>query len=319
MTQAIGLNPIKSGSTIIEENPCYLELIDRIAAIWNAICAWISQLFAELPASVNIARDYPDAFRQTMMFLEPEEIGRCETVCKGWKMPDRVWQVLCTREQVSYTLPEGKHKEAFSNPVPPSMAFGVKEWKEHLKADPGIAPRLSARIHRTVAKLKETHTLTLIPATVNGEPLCFNTFAPIAEKSGMRLNIWPFVSQKRGHEAQGKSLWVWMQKDVDPGSRAKNAFQVRRDYPQKLGKALWITVSTVAHYACYKICLFPGAPNWIRTRTCDIIEDEESPDDPKYVAVGNSTLGALGALDVYASKNFRYNDSSLGVAETFPA
>lgn len=318
MTQAIGLNTAKQAAAIPEEKPCYLELIDRITAIWNAICAWITRLFtAELPASVNSARHHPDGFRHIMMFLEPEEIGRCETVCKDWKMPDRVWQALCMQEKVSYALPEGKHKEAFSNPEPPPMAFGVKEWKEHLKADPGVAPRLSARIHRTVAKLKETHTLTLIPATVNAEPLCFNTFTPIAKMGGMSLNILSFISEKRGDEAQGKSLWVWMQKEVDPGSRTKNAFQVKRDYQQKLGKALWITVSTVAYFVRYKICLFPRAPNnWISTRTCDIIEDEDAPKDPKYVVVGESTPGTL---DVYASKNYRSFTTSVGVAETFPA
>ena len=43
------------------------------------------------------------------------------------------------------------------------MAFGRKEWKEHLKADPGIAPHLPPQVYRTAHKLQETHILTLIP------------------------------------------------------------------------------------------------------------------------------------------------------------
>ncbi len=67
-------------------------------------------------------------------------------------------------------------------------------------------PPLPANIKSQVEKLRQTHTLTLIPKTVNGQLLSFNIFAPLAEKAGMKLDIWKDVADKYGSEGYRKSL-----------------------------------------------------------------------------------------------------------------
>ena len=158
-------------------------------------------------------------------FLEPVEIIQCEAVCKSWK-DERLWQAQGANYNMTAPA-SGKFKERFKEIH--AMAFGRKEWKEHLKADPGIAPHLPPQVYRTAHKLQETHILTLIPATINGQPLSFNTFAPLAEKAGMKLDIWKDVSEKYGNEAVGKSPLgmdgkrskAWKQKQDTSPSRAR--------------------------------------------------------------------------------------------------
>ncbi len=65
-----------------------------------------------------------------------------------------------------------------------------------------------------------------------------------------------------------------MEKEVKLGSRGKTQAQAEQDYPNQLGRALYYTVSTVAHYARYKICLFPQTPQLTYTRTSDGGEDQ---------------------------------------------
>ncbi len=65
-----------------------------------------------------------------------------------------------------------------------------------------------------------------------------------------------------------------MEKEVKLGSRGKTQAQAEQDYPKQLGRALYYTISTVAHYARYKTCLFPQTPQWTYTRTSDCGEDQ---------------------------------------------
>ncbi len=165
------------------------------------------------------------------------------------------------------------------------MAFGPKEWRKHFgKISP--TPPLPVNIKSQIAELGETHTLTLIPKTVNEQPLTFKTFAPLAKKCGVRLSIKEEVSEKYGDEAQGKSIWLWLQKGPEWESRGVTQEGAEKTYGRKLGKALWITVSIVAHYARYKIALFPHQ----NTRTSDRGRDEYGN---WYVIVGNLCNGSL--------------------------
>ncbi len=310
MTQAIGIHSTKAAVAMPEDKPCYAELLERVAAIWKVVCAWISELFGwkqslPLQNQDDISQRCPDAFYNCMKYLLPEDLGRCETVCKAWKIPNKVWKVQCQQEKVD-PLEVYRNKEAFSNPQPP-FAFGVKEWKEYFKVDPGVAPRLPASIHRTIAELKETYTLTLIPATVDGQPLCFNSFLPLVDKGGTHPYVTDPVLKKYGQEAQKKSLWVWMQKDVEPGS--KGATQAEAGQRYKLGKALWITVSAIAHYVRFKTLLL-REPTYTRTSDCGYHE--------KYgawqVVCGSSNRASFYVLDSYDKTH-----PSFGVANTFPA
>lgn len=316
MSQGIGLNPTKIVSSIVAEKPCYAALAERVAAIWKVICACISELFGwqqNLPLinQDDISQRCPDVFYNCMKYLLPEEVGRCETVCKAWKMPDKVWKAQCAQEKVSYPLKEGRHKEAFINPEPP-FAFGVKEWKKYFGVDPGVAPRLPASIHRTIAQLKETFTLTLIPATIDGQPLCLNTFAPLAKKSGQTFSVWPEIEGKYGKETVDRSLWVWMQKEIEPETRSMTQAQAEQAYPKKLGKALWITVSIAAYYARYQITLFRTGTDY--TRTCDTGVGMEDLSFVWSASVGGRFSESFGVI----ASSSDADEESTGVAYTFP-
>jgi hypothetical protein len=324
MTSAVTLNPQISTPALVAHESCCRELIACIQAIWNSVYAWISDLASRLlasstptqtaptPSSIpkqgrNLAKDCFNAFRQMTRFLEPVEIAQCEAVNKSWE-DERIWQAQGIHYKMTAPA-SGKFKDRFKEIH--AMAFGKKAWKDYLKATPGDTPRLPIQVYRDAPKLQATHILTLIPQTVDGKALSFNTFAPIAEKAGMKLNIWETVSEKYGSEPVAKAIWAWMEKDVKPDSPGKTQIQAEQDYPNKLGKALYYTISIVAHYARHTICLMPQTPQWTYARTCDGGQDQY--DGAWFVIVGGS---APGVLSVH---NFDYVNDSLGVAGLVPA
>lgn len=246
-----------------------MELLERICVIWNAFCTWICELFASKPENRgDISQLSPDSFYIAMHYLLPEEVATCERVCKSWKIPDKVWKAQCANIGVTSAPVSGRYKDVFDIP---KMAFGPREYMKQGWGEPGPMPRLPANIAVLAARLKETHTLTLIPATVDGRPFNFNAFAPLAERSGKRFDIRPTILTKFGNESNDKSIWLWMPKEIDSDSRSLKQRDAESQYGLKLGKAFWITVSVVAHYARYQISLFPRKDHkiWTFTRTRD--------------------------------------------------
>ncbi len=271
-------------------------LVSRIQAIWQTFCSWLTDwanwLFStSSPAQPELKEKElnviasPDAFYHIMKYLWPQEMAMCEAVCKTWKLPDKVWKAQCEQQGVDQTFYEGKYKTAFPKLL--SHAFGPKEWKQYFGVDVEKAPRLPPQIFRQLAKLKETHTLTLIPKAIDNKELSINAFASIAEKSWMKLNVFNNVLEKYGNEPTGRSLWVWMEQEVKPESRGKTQAQAEQDYPGQLGKSLWIIVSVVAHCVRHKICLFPVYPHGTYTRTCD------GKYNHWFVEVGSSIAGGV--------------------------
>ncbi len=91
-----------------EEKPCYTELLERIQAIWNAVCMWICDLANQLfswetkktpleppvtgdktskstsvtisPPNQNLALLNQNCFCHMVRYLEPEDLARCERV-----------------------------------------------------------------------------------------------------------------------------------------------------------------------------------------------------------------------------------------------
>lgn len=308
MTPTINLDSAKRSIALPEEKPCYLQIAETIVALWKAICDWICSWFSKPEANLNdISRRSPDAFFHIMHYLLPEEVGRCETVCKSWKIPDQVWKTQCEQEHVSYKLPEEKHKRAFSHPRPPSLAFGVGAWKKYF-GDPGVAPRLPGSIHRTFPKLKDTHTLTLIPAKVDGKPLCINTFIPLAKKCSVEILSATVIQNEYGNGAEEKSIWVWMQKNIEPESAGITQAEAEQQY-HPLGKTLWITVSTVAHFARFEITLFPKSSLYL-TRTSESFQSKSGP-----VCV---TVGAFQRKTLLISPGGGSKDN-IGVARAYLA
>ncbi len=308
------VNSLSPAAVITQEKPCYAELLERIAAIWHAVCEWIcdlanrlfstAKLVETLPiAQPDIAQSSPDAFRMALAYLEPKDIARAEAVCKIWRSnicteDQQVWRRQCAHYSVTSCPVSGRYKEVFQVP---KRAFGPREWVRYGWGEPGPMPILP----KDTAKLIRTHTLTLIPAFVNGQPLSLHTFTPLLEKSNVYLSNED-GSRKSDNEAQDRSIWVWMQKEVEPGSTNKTQEQVEKEYPQKLGKALWITVSTVAHYVRYKLSLFQGT----FTRVRDSGEDVRGV---WYLVIGGFIGHRLQFVHHHSVSEI------LGVAQTFPA
>ncbi len=100
MAQAITLNSTISTPALVQEKPCYEELFERIAGIWNSVCAWISALASQLfswenkGATQNLALKSQNCFCHMVRYLEPEDLARCERVAKSWKI-ERIWQAQC--------------------------------------------------------------------------------------------------------------------------------------------------------------------------------------------------------------------------------
>lgn len=115
--------------------------------------------------------------------------------------------------------------------------FGADKWKKYfgeVGPEPTIPEHISARLNQPCKlfpgeKVHETHLLTLIPATVNGEPLTLNSFQKLSEnpkEAGYQGKYYRHfyndpVKQEFGDKTSGKSYWVLMTRDVIPDSREK--------------------------------------------------------------------------------------------------
>lgn len=308
MAQVASLNSKSTTFIFAQEPPCYKELIECIQTIWNRLCAWISELASQLFSwkenigTLNLAPPNRNCFDLMLHFLEPDEVARCERVAKSWKI-EKIWQDLCAHYGVTEAPESGRFKELFEVP---KMAFGPRDWRKHF-GNIGCIPPLPTNIKSQIAKLENTHILTLIPKIINGQELSFNTLVPLAKKAGIRLVVWKTISTKYGNEVLANSLWVWMQKDIEADSYHKTQAQAEKDYPQKLGKGLFYVVSIIAHYARYKIFLFSKEivekeDTYVRTRD----GGEDTTGDSWDMFVMSSTLKCL-ELNVVDSTRSTYS------------
>jgi hypothetical protein len=125
---------------------------------------------------------------------------------------------------------ENTIREAF-----PGCLIGKKEWDTHLGTveevplPAGMLDILNQPCPITPGKkVGETHTLVLIPSTVNGQPLTENRLGTLVKakghfpdtEAGYRY-MDSAVAAQQGNSPAGQSHWVLMTKDVLPGSRNK--------------------------------------------------------------------------------------------------
>ena len=261
MATAIQPNIYTKAAATIEEPSYCVELLTRIQAIWHAVCAWISQFFDSKPVSViseeqakryDMSQSSPDAFYKILSYLSPEEVGGCEQVCKFWKMPDNVWKTRALQEGITSMPICGNYKALFNVP---KMAFGPRQWIKYGWGEPGSMPPLPANISALAKERENTHTLTLIPSHVNGTPFCLKAFAEMVKKY---TNDFEFIIQTRKETykcaPQEKSVWVWMEKNLDLNTLGISRKEAAQKY--QLVRSLWIVVSVYTHYARSKDTLF---------------------------------------------------------------
>ncbi len=133
-------------------------------------------------------------------------------------------------EYVNSITEEDAIRETF-----PGCLIGKTEWDTHLGAvekvplPPGMLDTLNQDCPIIPGKkVGETHTLVLIPSTVNGQPLTENSLGALVKSKGHFSDteagyeyMCSDVAAQHGDTRKGPSHWALMTKDVLPGSRSK--------------------------------------------------------------------------------------------------
>jgi NLR family CARD domain-containing protein 3 len=112
------------------------------------------------------------------------------------------------------------------------MAFGKAKWEQYF-GDVGIEPLLPPDIEQILnascpfwpgKKVRETHLLTLIPQTVNGQPLTLERLGELVQKpkQGQSTKYQGFSLGEYTDLPASASHWVLFSRDVIPESRSKS-------------------------------------------------------------------------------------------------
>jgi hypothetical protein len=131
-----------------------------------------------------------------------------------------------------------------SGTIRDAQRFGKTQWATYF-GDVGEEPALPENIDEILnspcpfsgdesIKVKDTHMLVLVPATVNGEALTLNKLRNLIQKPENEghatdydyYNSW--VEDEHGGTQVEQSHWVLMTRDVVPGSRNKT-YQEQKD------------------------------------------------------------------------------------------
>jgi hypothetical protein len=113
----------------------------------------------------------------------------------------------------------------------PSIAFGKKDWSFHF-GDIGEEPPLPFNIHEILKakcpiwpgkRVSETHLLTLIPKTVNGQPLTLGALGELVKNplQGSASQFRSLMLRQYQDLPPTTSYWTLLTRDVIPDSRAK--------------------------------------------------------------------------------------------------
>ena len=169
-------------------------------------------------------------------------------------------------------------------PSLPSIAFGKDQWALYF-GDIGTEPPLPPNIEEILnapcpfwpdKKVKETHLLTLIPATVNGKPLTLKTLGELIKspKQGTATKYRSFYPGEYKDEGTPQSHWVLMGRDVLPGTRSKSyaeqqkvlsSYKDKGGAPYEAPLLLDATVSILMEHVRSGTRLFSNNP-WTYTR-----------------------------------------------------
>jgi hypothetical protein len=171
--------------------------------------------------------------------------------------------------------------------------LGVLEWK-HYFGDVGPAPNLPSGVDTILdgpcpfwpgKKVKDTHLLVLIPATVDGAPFTLNLLGELIQhpKNGGHRTKYRYYDNKvrdqLGEKSPARSYWLLMTRDVLVDSRVKE-YLAQRDlvvsYAEKIGQpyeipsALEAATAILMHHARTGERLFGDRP-WTYTRCQELV------------------------------------------------
>jgi hypothetical protein len=213
------------------------------------------------------------------------------------------------------------------------MVFGAKEWR-HYYGEVGEEPVLPYDIEATLnascsfwhgKKVRDTHLLVLIPATVDRAPFTLNLLKELIEhpKNGGYRTQYRYYSDniraQIGAASPQASYWLLMTCDVLPWSRRKTysghkklvANHARRtSLPYEVPKALEAATAILTHHAQNGERLYGDNP-WTGTRCQELMLHPSSRECP--VVVGGFDSSGLDVVDV----NFGIYDNGVAGCRKF--
>ena len=152
--------------------------------------------------------------------------------------------------------------------------FGKKKWEQHF-GDSGIEPILPPNIQEILSatcpiwpdkKVHETHLLTLIPQTVNGQPLTLKILGELVQKplQGPTMKYERFYLGNYKDQPNPASHWTLLTRDVIPNSRRKRYAAQEGLVPQYSGyeipHILDATISIFMEHVQSGTRLYPDDP-----------------------------------------------------------
>jgi hypothetical protein len=203
--------------------------------------------------------------------------------------------------------------------------LGEAEWK-HYFGDVGPAPALPGNIGTILdsacpfwprRKVRDTHLLVLIPATVDGALFTLNLLGELIQrpKNGGHTAEYEYYSDnvkaQFGAASPDRSYWLLMTRDVSEGSRSKSysnqktlvAHHVSRTgHPYEVPRALEAATAILMHYARTGERLFGDAP--LTYTRCQELEDGGYP----------IVVGGFDSSGLRIDYDFNYDHYCGGVA-----
>ena len=190
----------------------------------------------------------------------------------------------------------------------PAIAFGAEKWNKYF-GNVGIEPPLPPNIENILnsscpfwpdKKVRDTHLLFLVPATVDGKPLTLNSFQELIQKpkKGYKTQYKfydSYVKNELGNQSTS-SHWVLMTRDIIPGSRGKSYEDQKKlvathaknsGQPYELPKALDVTIGILIEHVQTATKLYSDNP-FIYTRCQEKVGENRWP-----VAIGGFAAGGL--------------------------
>jgi hypothetical protein len=155
--------------------------------------------------------------------------------------------------------------------ITPKMAFGEEKWNEYF-GDVGQVPSLPNNIEDilnsqcpyTGKKVRESHLLTLIPATVNGQALTLSKLGKLirSPKKGYSTE-YSNCNVGENDKAVNSSYWTLLLKDVIPNSRKKTFDEQKQLLKQNYNvpKAIETAVSVLMHHVQGGEKLYSDSPD----------------------------------------------------------
>ena len=203
-------------------------------------------------------------------------------------------------------------------------SFGAEEWSRYFGEVEPIPP-LPADIVDTLnsycpfwpkKRVKDTHLLVLIPATVNGRPFSLNLLREYIQRSkgGGHFTVYrdydSDVYEQFGIQSPECSYWVLMTRDVIQGSRDEtyasqqallSHYAGRTGHPYELPGVLEAMTAILSHYVRAGERLYSDSP-WTYTRCQELVYN-------RYPVV----VGGFSSKGIDVSSN-SYDDNNYGVA-----